>query len=58
MINTSKIGSFIKDDKAEHLFQQYIKLEHEDRDMFMNKVTRWLINKAEGNIKIKIEQSN
>lgn len=34
-------------DKAEEVFQQYIKLEDEDRGSFMNKVTRWLTQRVE-----------
>lgn len=33
--------------KVEELFQQYIKLEHEDRSIFMSKVTNWLTKRIE-----------
>jgi len=33
--------------KVEELFQQYIKLEHEDRGIFMSKVTNWLTKRIE-----------
>ena len=56
MINTSKIGSFPKDDKVEEVFQQYIKLEYADRSKFMSKVTNWLTKKIEEDNKRRAEQ--
>lgn len=55
MINTNKIGSYPKDDKAEEVFQQYIKLESEDRSKFMSKVTNWLTKRIEEDNKRRAE---
>lgn len=45
-------------DKVEQMFQQYIKMEHPDRDAFMNKVSRWLIDRIENDNKQRLEESN
>ncbi len=40
---------------VEELFQQYIKLEHEDRGIFMSKVTNWLTSRIEADNKRRKE---
>ena len=42
--------------KAEELFRQYVKLEHIDRNSFMEKVTKWLVAKVEASNKLIAEQ--
>lgn len=42
--------------KAEELFRQYVKLEHVDRNSFMEKVTKWLVAKVEASNKLIAEQ--
>jgi len=41
--------------KVEEVFQQYIKLEHEDRGIFMSKVTNWLTTRIEADNKRRKE---
>lgn len=42
--------------KVEEVFQQYIKLEHEDRSIFMSKVTNWLTKRIEEDNRKRAEQ--
>ncbi len=58
MINTNKIGSFQKEDKAEEYFQLYTKLEAEDRSLVLSKITNWLIKKVEADNKARADKEN